>query len=149
MILMRCEEARDMLITDYADKEMTAEGRRRVEEHMASCPACREFFRFAEECAGKLSAGLRSEVPPAYIWERIRAEARSSGYRKSFLKPALAFAAAAAAAVVLVIRPIILQNNADEYLKDQAGFLAGLDVEEQNNTDFFDMDVVTGTERII
>ena len=53
------------LITDYLEGALSDADRRRLEEHLASCPGCTEYLAQLQAVAGSLG-GLREEqLPPA------------------------------------------------------------------------------------
>ena len=58
------------LVTDYADGRLSAEERRRFEEHVSICPPCRAFLdqmRRTVELVGE----LREEDVPAEIEQQL------------------------------------------------------------------------------
>ena len=60
----KCESVRE-LMSDYADRELGAGGKERVEAHIGVCPGCRRVLgnlRLTVERAGL----LRQSPPPAW-----------------------------------------------------------------------------------
>lgn len=64
--MITCAEAVRQL-WEYLDRELSAEDRERVEEHLAFCRRCCGEREFAEELRRFLAAQRRDEVPPAVL----------------------------------------------------------------------------------
>jgi hypothetical protein len=68
---MTCHDIQDRVLTDIIDGTASAGVKSSVEEHLAGCPACREFLSVARKLEGDLKPSV-SLQPPAYLWEQIR-----------------------------------------------------------------------------
>ena len=70
----KCNKFREVLLTDYWDKEINNELRSRVESHLNACPECRQF---AEEIRSHLERpfehAVREKVPDR-VWVAIKEE---------------------------------------------------------------------------
>jgi len=64
-----CRRMRRML-SDRVDGVLSERETRRVDEHLRSCPSCREEYRFLRELVETASA-LEYHKAPDYLWERI------------------------------------------------------------------------------
>jgi anti-sigma factor RsiW len=62
-------------MTDYLEGALSDSGRRRLEEHLVTCPGCAEYVAQMGTVAGSLS-GLREEVIPAELREAALAAFR-------------------------------------------------------------------------
>lgn len=168
-MVMKCEKAQELILTDYMDAELGEEHRREVDEHMRVCAACREFGALAREKNVQLLANVRKEEPPAYLWEGIRERIASEAKERSGIlpdtvkfireallslvkipRPVIAFAAAAIVIVaVMVVGPVTQRLAVNEYLDDQAAFIVRLGTDETNEIGIFDTDIKTGAESFL
>lgn len=167
---MRCERARELILTDHMDGELGAEERQKMEEHLRTCAGCNKLEKLVREKSIRPFAAAVKEEPPAYLWESIRekialseADVRTGifsnaadGIRRIFSyilripKPVMAFAAAVTVIVAILTVTSISQDRAlNEYLNEQASFLARLDVTQVNGASIFDTDIRTGVENIL
>ncbi|MCX5677699.1 MAG: zf-HC2 domain-containing protein [Candidatus Omnitrophica bacterium] len=167
---MKCERARELMLTDHMDGELNAKGQREMREHLRVCTECGNFEKLAREDAARPFALAGKEKPPAYIWEGIKekialseAGARAGIFanvveviRQIFSsilripKPIAAFAAGAMILIAILAAVSGSQSRAlDEYLNEQASFLARLDAGQANGTSMFDTDIATGMENIL
>ena len=53
------------LITDYLEGVLPDAERRRLEEHLETCPGCTEYLEQMRTVAGSLGGLREAEVPPA------------------------------------------------------------------------------------
>jgi len=107
-----CAEARDRLV-EAVETELSGEGRRSLEEHLAQCGACRAEFRDLQKASSTLRGAVQ-ELAPAQTYltgERLASLMASYGrltadYRQErrifSLLTYRRFVAAAAAAAILV-----------------------------------------------
>jgi anti-sigma factor RsiW len=166
---MKCERAREFILTDHMDDELDSECRREVDEHLRTCRACRELVHLVREKISRPLNVMIRETPPAYLWEGIRekitsdAEARSGVFSRlvelirdvfssisNIPRPVMAFAVVAMIMVgVLITVPSLQRRALDEYLSEQAFFISRLDTGEVNGASIFDTDINTGTERFM
>jgi anti-sigma factor RsiW len=71
---LACVEAVE-IIADYLEGALSDSERRRLEEHLVTCPGCTEYVAQMRTVAGSLS-GLREEVIPAELREAALAAFR-------------------------------------------------------------------------
>lgn len=71
---MKCEQIKDLVLTDYIDGQMEADDKQLLEEHLKACRACHEFaLSVQKELVTPFGDAPRPEVPPA-VWQKIKAE---------------------------------------------------------------------------
>lgn len=77
------------LLGAYALDALEEDEARRVEEHLAECPRCRDEADQLFEVAASLGAcsALEGDEPPAHVWDRIAADTRPAGSGASRLAP--------------------------------------------------------------
>lgn len=71
---MTCSQIQDILITDYLDGEIKGEARALVDEHLARCPACREFSAEVIRDVSRPFQALEQKTPPEEIWMNIQSK---------------------------------------------------------------------------
>lgn len=69
---MNCKKIQGMLLTDYIDNQMDAQQKMYVEEHLAHCPACKEFLAAARKITYNLFSGIDRANPPELVWRNIK-----------------------------------------------------------------------------
>ena len=88
---MRCTQASHQLQL-YIDHRLTVEKTRKLEAHIASCPACRQELELLEEITTSLH-NLKPVIEPpdmtAQIMQRIAFSPRRNAPRFSLLRPSL------------------------------------------------------------
>lgn len=151
---MKCRKVKDIILTGFADGELTPSLKKRVEEHLEACEECR---RLHETLKGEVLEPLRASgevTPPEYLWrgieERILEEEKEtlssrviSSLRQLTVirKPALA----TIAVVFIVALALFLRVNlkapsaADSFLGEQVYFLDYL--EEGNGFTYPDLGI--------
>lgn len=98
---MKCDKIKDMLMTDYIDGRCAPGVKREIEEHLAGCVTCREFYSVLVKNAAQPFKGLGPLEAPAGMWEEIKGrieekeEARTSVSRILFPVRRAVFAMAA------------------------------------------------------
>lgn len=91
---MKCNEVRDIVITDYVDGELDTGAKREIDLHLQGCASCRQFMEAVMAAAVAPLRGAQTAVPPPWLWQRIasgleRKPARHEGIL-SLLRPAWA-----------------------------------------------------------
>ena len=71
---MECKKVQDRLMTEYLDKELPAEDRSGIEQHLAECAACREFLGTVQKTAVIPFKEAGEMQPDGIVWERIAAK---------------------------------------------------------------------------
>ena len=166
---MKCDQARELMLTDYMDSELHLRLRHEVDEHLLRCASCREFREVAREKITRQFALTRVEDPPEFIWRGIREKITSKAgvsygilsnaadvIRLAFSsllgipRPVAVLAAGAMIAILLLsAAPGMRRRALDGYLNDQIAFIADLDDGEAGGTDIFDTDIRIGTDNLL
>lgn len=124
----------DRLLAEYADGTLEVGDRAAVEDHLASCPACREELRQAAR-ARALLRGLPEVEPPAGLTLAVRRRARRGGGRTAGV--AWKVAVAAAAAGVIAVGAVTIATGPPDALtggaEQQADAPAAGEVEAQRD----------------
>jgi predicted anti-sigma-YlaC factor YlaD len=127
---MNCDRAKELLLTDFLDREADAQTYTEVQRHLAACPDCR---RFEEEVLRNAVLPFKNqpqEEPPRDVWLGVRERITARKIRKArFPGPALTLMSACAA--VFIIFAAVTKYNADkaqvtDYLSDQMDFFTAL-----------------------
>lgn len=140
---MKCDNIKDLLMTDYLDNEVSEETRRVVQEHLHICDACAQFEQHLKLKIVEPFKRASIIEPPAHLWEKIKHEieytvSQSTGTNflkeavKLFRKPVFA-ASLALTAMLIVFTFFQMQNNngsvqssAEQYIDEQIGFMVDL-----------------------
>lgn len=171
---MRCEQAQELILTDYTDGQLDEALRREVAGHIKDCSVCREFEATVRAKAVEPLRGAEKPEAPAYLWSRIRqrieAEGRpagafgigdmlagAAGILKRGMdailripKPALAFATVAMLIIAVALaRQPIERRSLNNYLNEQIDFMATLDNDETNGAGMFDTSTGSAAEDLI
>jgi anti-sigma factor RsiW len=67
---MQCEDVRELL-GNYIDEELTETMRRRIESHLAGCPACAGDLATLHTAVARLQSAAAPEPPNAWHFERL------------------------------------------------------------------------------
>lgn len=167
---MRCREAKDLILTDYVDGELSEGRGREIKRHLNTCASCRAFEANAHKNISAPFGLINKEEAPQYLWEGIRERIYSKDKARFGVisdtvesirwalaplfripRPIVAFAAAAMIIVGLlaVIRPFAQSYAIDEYLREQSTFISGLSAEEANGENMFDTNIKSSAENFI
>ncbi len=113
---MNCEKVKELIITDYLDRQVNEEQKEQIEEHLASCRHCKEYELAARKTVIDLFNNAERLRPPEAVWHKIKEKIEeeqelTSPFAdlirriKSFLyvpKPALAVATIIVALLIMV-----------------------------------------------
>ncbi|MFC1666545.1 zf-HC2 domain-containing protein [Candidatus Omnitrophota bacterium] len=69
---MKCKKVKNMILTDYSDKEIKATQKELIEEHLAQCRACREFASMVTKSVIGPFRKIETKEPLDSIWYRIK-----------------------------------------------------------------------------
>ncbi|OGX35455.1 MAG: hypothetical protein A3C36_01710 [Omnitrophica WOR_2 bacterium RIFCSPHIGHO2_02_FULL_52_10] len=69
---MSCEKFQEMILTDYLDRELSAQRRASLEAHLTQCPGCREFAEQARKGAVEPFEQLERLKPSPQLWANIK-----------------------------------------------------------------------------
>lgn len=70
--MVKCKKIQELILTDYLDGEM--EDKSLVEQHLASCVACKEFLALARQVVEPLENAQKSFLSQEEVWSRIQEE---------------------------------------------------------------------------
>ncbi|MDD5438687.1 MAG: zf-HC2 domain-containing protein [Candidatus Omnitrophica bacterium] len=70
---MRCDRVKDLLLTEYRDKELDERTQKDVENHLAGCEGCRAINERLRSVSLAFHA-VEIIEPPQRVWENIRRE---------------------------------------------------------------------------
>ena len=153
---MKCKKVQDRLITEYLDKELGADERSGIEQHLSGCAPCREFFAAVQRSAVAPFKEAGEIQPEAVVWQRIqeKVEAEQSRSENWFRKLAdifvpllrmpqpvfrVAFATALILAVVVLAKgPASYVDPVYGYISEQMTFMGELG---SGNTDLMNGDL--------
>ena len=69
---MNCKRARELIVTDYLDKEIDTTVKDEVDKHLIGCRGCAKFAEAATSISDGLFRDAHHLKPPEYVWRRIR-----------------------------------------------------------------------------
>jgi len=69
---MECKIAQDYILTDYIDGRMDEKRKLDLESHIEGCHACKKFYMTAKKALEGLSTVRDRQMPPEFVWYRIR-----------------------------------------------------------------------------
>jgi len=82
---MNCEKVRELLLTDYVDRELDADTAALVGAHLARCASCKAFEATVLHAAVEPFKAAAPSTPPAHVWKRIERAIASEPKRRVFL----------------------------------------------------------------
>lgn len=117
---MNCERIKDLILTDYSDGQISAQGRKQVEDHTAHCASCRSLAQRVL----KESVAPFQQLTPArcddFVWQRIKQKLQEPqpppagvgvlDILGNFLYPFRPLAIAASLVFLLAIAPMMYSN---------------------------------------
>jgi anti-sigma-K factor RskA len=109
------------LTAAYALDALEEQDERAYEEHLSTCPQCREDLAAVRETAGLLAYGVAAETPPPALRERILDQARSERANVIPIRRRWALPAAASVAAVAAMAAIGLGIWASSLRSDLSG----------------------------
>ncbi|MBF0504312.1 MAG: zf-HC2 domain-containing protein [Candidatus Omnitrophica bacterium] len=69
---MNCRKIQDVLITDYIDGQLDQKHKFLIEEHLAHCLHCKEFYIITQQAVIAPFVTTAAAKPPEIIWARVR-----------------------------------------------------------------------------
>lgn len=70
---MKCNQIQEFILTDYSDGQLEGEALKNVEQHLLSCPQCREFSAAVRQLSVEPFLKSNRPVPSQEnVWRRIR-----------------------------------------------------------------------------
>ena len=147
---MNCEKVKDIILTDYLNREIKEVIRKDVDRHLAECKECSEYLqRVKEDAVDPLESAERVEVPES-LWNNIHALIESQNgqsitsrfdifllkFRAIKLpKPALAFCSVVIAIVLSLNIVTKIVRNGDHQVvntQERSEVIAFLEQEYEN-----------------
>ncbi len=87
---MKCKEAKDLILTDYVDKEISTEKEKALREHLLHCEDCRKFAQSVERTVVAPFQGAHKEIIPEdkekEIWVSIQETIAAQEERTSVIE---------------------------------------------------------------
>ena len=82
---MNCKKIRELLLTDYLDKQTGLELRTEVEEHLKICPECRRLEAEIRRAIVLPFKDVKGPQAPQYLWLNIKERITERESRKRSL----------------------------------------------------------------
>jgi len=79
---MNCSQVQGLLLTDYADDQLTSQQKAKLDAHISECAQCREFFETVRLAVEPLK-NAEVLVPPEEIWQNIKESVERPGASRS------------------------------------------------------------------
>jgi len=135
---MRCEEVRELLMTDYLDGELPSKTAAAVKEHLAGCKACTDLEARIRLSAVEPFRGLAPANPAESVWRNISESIKAPPRPERKISPRPVFLAATIA-VLLVAAAFLMHRSYAEskemglYIEEEIGYLSSLDTNGSDN----------------
>ena len=155
---MNCKKIRELLLTDYLDKQTGLEVRTEVEEHQKICPECRHLEEEIHRTVVLPFKDAKGPQAPQSLWLNIRERIAARESRKRslldrlrerlqvFSLPAPALTFASTTVILLAVFGLIAKRNIDknqisDYFSQQISFYSVLNngLENGDNKDSADL----------
>ena len=149
---MDCKRIKELITTDYVDKELDEKLMNEIAAHLRVCRECSVFEESLRKTAIEPFKNTKEIRPPEYLWERIKENIKKENtrqelglfvYIRNYLQSVFAIPrpvfAATAVIIVCIILGVILevslssQHRITGYLQDQIDFISSLDVNSSNS----------------
>jgi len=150
---MDCKIVKELITTDYVDKELDEKLMKEIAVHLRACKKCSVFEESLRKAAVEPFKNIKEIRPPEYLWERIKENIEKENtrqeqglfvYIRNYLQLVFAIPrpifAATAVIIVCIILGVILgvslnsQHQITNYLQDQIDFISSLDVNSSNSS---------------
>ncbi len=144
---MKCEQSREIILTEYLDGCLSDQRRKEWEQHLAACADCREYQRLAEKTVAGPFHNAPAQKMPGHVYDaimqkvRAREERSFSGFWKRILAgirdwqevpvPVLRWGAAFAVCVLLLGVSIQGKNVEQARQAERVIFLAQVIIGDQ------------------
>jgi anti-sigma factor RsiW len=154
---MKCEKAKEILLTHYIDDCISIDLREEFYKHIENCPACRGYKLDTDKVFPCLFREARVESPQEEMWQNIKpailqegvpAESKVFNIRPFLKKSVFAFATAAALLFMVISFKAINNNQraaVSDFLSEEGRFLGSLSDYSAQDA-FNQMDFGTGIE---
>ena len=163
---MNCKKIRELLLTDYLDKQTELELRTEVEEHLNICPECRRLEEEIRRAVVLPFKDAKGPQAPQYLWLNIkkRIAQRESSKRglldwlrekiRVFSLPAPALTFASTMVILLAVVGLVAKQNMDknqisDYFSQQISFYSVLNNGLENGDNKESADLGTTVEKYL
>jgi len=163
---MNCKKVRELLLTDYLDKQTGLELRTEVEEHLKICPECRRLEDEIRRAIVLPFKDAKGPQAPHYLWLNIkeRIAERESSKRslldwlreklQVFSLPAPALTFASTMVILLAVFGLIAKQNMDknqigDYFSQQISFYSVLNNGSENGDNKESADLGSTVEKYL
>ena len=149
---MNCKRIKELITTDYIDRELDEKLMKEIAAHLRVCRECSIFEESLRKAVIEPFKNIKEIRPPEYLWERIKEDIEKENtkqeqglfvYIRNYLQPVFAISSPIFAATAVIIVGIILgvilkvslnsQHQITGYLQDQIDFISSLDVNSSNS----------------
>ena len=69
---MKCENVKELILTDYLDGQLGKEQKSQIEKHLTICKGCKEYEFLTRTAAVEPFDNLEKHSPPEETWNKIR-----------------------------------------------------------------------------
>jgi hypothetical protein len=69
---MKCEDVKELILTDYLDGQLGKEQKTQIEKHLAICSECKEYELLTRAAVVEPFNDLEKHNPPEATWNKIR-----------------------------------------------------------------------------
>jgi len=148
---MKCKKMQDLIMSDYIDGELKGYLLKKVQDHLASCPECKQFEQSLQQEAIAPFKEAGQIKPPESVWEQIKGTILEEELQRkgvfSTIKNGLDYCLhapkpvlACAAAVVLIVMTLIFTRlpfaGQGRYFGDDLEVFSYLEIDESSYVDF-------------
>jgi anti-sigma factor RsiW len=150
---MKCDKIKDILLTDYIDKEAKPAIAREIEGHLAGCKECREFYDTLKEKVVVPFKELRPMEAPENMWDAIKMKIENDSAAEEHpgilaifssampIRRAIFAAASVGFAVILLsgahVWRLYDRGLSQKYMELQVQYLSGADTDDASDNGGF------------
>lgn len=69
---MKCENVKELILTDYLDGQLEKEQKAQIEKHLSICKGCKEYELLTRTAVVEPFNNLERHNPPEATWNKIR-----------------------------------------------------------------------------
>ncbi len=71
---MKCEDVKELILTDYLDNQLGKEQKTQIEKHLTTCNGCKQYELLTRTAVVEPFDNLERHNPPEATWHNIRAQ---------------------------------------------------------------------------
>ncbi|MBT6561149.1 MAG: zf-HC2 domain-containing protein [Candidatus Scalindua sp.] len=71
---MKCEDVKELILTDYLDGQLEKEQKTQIEQHLTICSDCKEYELLTRTAVVEPFNNLENHNPPKATWNKIRGQ---------------------------------------------------------------------------